>query len=133
MFDPKLVEVEKLSTTEIDEFLKSILSLDLVEIYDYIYFILNEKYLLSDNSPVCKAYESFLRKPEFKSYRDAIMSIVDEEEYESDKEISRKDYLASNIAYLKQMISDCHDISEPTGYEKEIEDLKNFEIEYKTL
>ena len=128
-FDIKTVEVEKMSVEEQTELLEYVLSLDPLEIYDYLFFLLNEKYELSEDNCVNKAYETLLSRKVLNPYRDSIMRIVDDELDGNKPEnfTSKKDYLASNIAYLKQIIG----LRE--GYEKEIKSLKIFETEYKTL
>ena len=130
-FDLKTVKLEKMSVDEQNEVLEYILSLDPIEIYEYIFLLLN-KFAFSDD-PEDKAYENFLGNVKFKPYRASIMRIVDGLQNTEENFSSKKDYVASNIAYLKDVLTDCRDINDPIGYENEIEELKKFETEYKTL
>ena len=133
-FDLKTVEIANMSADEQNELMEYVLSLDPVEIYEYLFFMLNEKYPLCDETVETLEVGKFLARKEFKSHRESIMMIVDDEEENKQENFKSKNhYLACNIAYLKQMISDCSDINNPVGYEKEIEDLNKLETEYKTL
>lgn len=133
-FDLKTIELEKLSITEQAEHLEYVLSLDTIEIYNYIFFVLSNKYILGeDESESNKAYVKFLKSKELAVYRESIRLNVNYEYNHPDPEKfpSKRHYLASNIEYLKEVIGDIH--TDDTDYKEEIETLKKFEIEYKNL
>ena len=132
-FDLENIEIENMSAKEQDEVIEYVLSLDLLEIYNYIFFLLNEKYLLSRFDDTNRAYELLLARREFEPYRNSIMKLVDDEEeliYSPENFPSRKDYLAANIAYINQIYNlDLED----EYYENEKVKLEEFTTEYNSL
>lgn len=98
MYNLEKINVEDLN----DDFLRYLLSKDLVEIYKFIFKLLESYELGATNnrSPDQIKIEKFLAKRELFKFRDNIVSLVSSVDENESCDKKSKDYIAAYIAYI---------------------------------